>query len=245
MRGDGSRVAQESTVGIAAERTTARPGDLRTEKETDMTSEAIRDPLKDHLLTPQNSAFIVIDYQPIQVGSIRSMDQKQLVFNIVHTAKAAVNYNLPIVHSTVNVKTGRNKPPIAELMAVLGNYPTYDRTTINSWEDVEFKKAVIDTGRKKLIMTALWTEACLTFPALDAIAEGYEVYAVVDAVGGTSLAAHEAALRRIEQAGGKLISKTQLYCELQRDWAREKTVPGFMDVFESWDGFNPEKGASR
>jgi hypothetical protein len=71
--------------------------------------------------------------------------------------------------------------------------------------------------------------------------EGFEVYVVADAVGGTSVGAHEAALHRIEQAGGQLISKTQLYCELQRDWARSETVPGFMDVFESWDGFNPEK----
>ena len=201
-----------------------------------MTSEPIRDPLKDHLITPQNSAFIVIDYQPIQVGSIRSMDQRELVFNIVHTAKAAVNYDLPVVHSTVNVSNGRNKPPIPPLMDVLGAYPTYDRTTINSWEDREFKKAVVATGRRKLIMTALWTEACLTFPALDALQEGYEVYAVTDAVGGTSVTAHNAALRRMEQAGTRLISKTQLFCELQRDWAREKTVPGFMDVFRNWDG---------
>ncbi len=210
-----------------------------------MTSAAIRDQVKDHLLTPKNSAFIVIDYQPVQVSSIRSMDQKELVFNIVHTAKAAVNYNLPIIHSTVNVATGKNQPPIQPLMEVLGKYPTYDRTTINSWEDVEFKKAVEATGRRKLIMTALWTEACLTFPALDALKEGYEVYAVADAVGGTSLAAHEAALRRVEQAGAKLISKTQLYCELQRDWARAETVPGFMDVFENWDGSNPEKSPTR
>lgn len=206
-----------------------------------MTSEAIRDPKTDHLLTPQNSAFIIIDYQPIQVSSIRSIDQRELVFNIVNTARAAVNYDLPIVHSTVNVQTGRNKPPIPEIQAVLGHLPTYDRTTINSWEDVEFRRAVEETGRRKLIMTALWTEACLAFPALDALKEGYEVYVVADAVGGTSVAAHEAALRRIEQAGGQLISKTQLYCELQRDWAREATVPGFMHVFENWDGSNPEK----
>ncbi|MDR2871935.1 MAG: hydrolase [Xanthomonadaceae bacterium] len=210
-----------------------------------MTSEAIRDPLKDHLLTPQNSAFIVIDYQPIQVSSIRSMDKQELVFNIVHSAMAAVNYKLPIIHSTVNVTTGRNKPPIEPLMEVLGTYPIYDRTTINSWEDIEFKKAVVATGRKKLIMTALWTEACLTFPALDAIKEGYEVYAVADAVGGTSVAAHKAALRRMEQAGVKLISKTQLYCELQRDWNREETVPGFMDVFQNADGSNPEKNSEK
>lgn len=206
-----------------------------------MATEKIRNPKTDQLLTPENSAFIVIDYQPVQVSSIRSMPQDELVFNIVSTAKAAVNYNLPIIHSTVNVKTGLNQPPIAGLQQVLAHLPTYDRTTINAWEDVEFKEAVKAIGRKKLIMTALWTEACLAFPALDAIQEGYDVYVVVDAVGGTSLSAHEVALRRMEQAGVKLISRVQLYCELQRDWSRAATVPGFMDVFENHDGFNAEK----
>ena len=201
-----------------------------------MTSEAIRDPITDHLLTPQNCAFLIIDYQPVQVASIRSMDQRELVFNIVSTAKAALNYGLPIVHSTVNVSNGRNKPPIDPVREVLANYPTYDRTTINSWEDVEFRRAVEATGRRKLVMTALWTEACLTFPALDALREGYEVYLVTDAVGGTSVVAHEAALRRMEQAGARSISRPQLYCELQRDWKRAETVPGFMHVFEHFDG---------
>ena len=196
-----------------------------------MASEPIRAPRTDALLTPQNAAFVIIDYQPVQVNSIASMDRQLLVNNIVGAAKAAVAYGLPIVHSTVNVKTGLNKPPIPQLRKVLDAYPTYDRTTINSWEDVEFRTAVEATGRKKLVMTALWTEACLTFPALDALREGYEVYVVVDAVGGTSLAAHEAALRRIEQAGGQLISVPQLFCELQRDWQRQDTVPAFMKLF--------------
>ncbi|MHC8327584.1 hydrolase [Pseudomonas sp. LB1P83] len=206
-----------------------------------MASETLRNPDTDQLLTPENSALIIIDYQPVQVSSIRSMPRDELVFNITSVARAAVNYNLPIIHSTVNVATGRNKPPIQELQEVLGHLPTYDRTSINSWEDTEFKQAVKALGRKKLIMTALWTEACLAFPVLDAIQEGYEVYVPVDAVGGTSLAAHEAALRRMEQAGAKLISRVQMYCELQRDWAREVTVPGFMGVFENFDGFNAEK----
>jgi nicotinamidase-related amidase len=208
-----------------------------------MTSEAIRNRYTDQLLSPENAALIIIDYQPIQVSSIRSMERNELVFNITSVAKAALNYDLPIIHSTVNVTTGRNKPPIQELQDVIGHLPTYDRTSINSWEDTQFKEAVKAVGRRKLIMAALWTEACLTFPALDAIQEGYEVYVPVDAVGGTSLAAHEAALRRMEQAGAKLISRVQMYCELQRDWAREATVPGFMGVFESFDGFNPEKAA--
>jgi len=201
-----------------------------------MSSEPVRDPLKDQLLTPQNAAFVVIDYQPVQVNSIASMERQRLVSNIVRAAKAAVLYKVPIVHSTVNVNTGINKPPIAPLRHVLDKVPTYDRTTINAWEDVEFRKAVQDTGRKKLIMTALWTEACLTFPALDALREGYEVYVVADAVGGTSVTAHDMALRRIEQAGGKMISVTQLWCELQRDWARKETVPGFMTLFFDMGG---------
>ncbi len=196
-----------------------------------MTSEPIRDPKADDLLTPQNAAFIIIDYQPVQVNSIASMDRQLLINNIVGCARAAVVYGLPIVHSTVNVKTGLNKPPIPQIRKALGGVPTIDRTTINSWEDVEFRQAVKDAGRKKLIMTALWTEACLTFPALDALSEGYEVYVPIDAVGGTSSAAHEAGLRRIEQAGGKMISVPQLFCELQRDWSRAETVPAFMDLF--------------
>lgn len=163
-----------------------------------MSSEAIRNPLTDHLLTPENSALIVIDYQPIQVSSIRSMPREELVFNITSVVKAAVNFGLPIVHSTVNVETGRNKPPIQELQNVIGDLPTYDRTSINAWEDGEFKQAVKALGRRKLIMTALWTEACLIFPSLDAIQEGYDVYVPVDAVGGTSVAAHKAALRQID-----------------------------------------------
>ncbi len=126
-----------------------------------MSSEPIRDPASDHLLTPQNSAFIIIDYQPVQVNSIASMDRQLLVNNIVGTAKPPS----PMVADRAfdgNVKTGLNKPPIPQLRKVLGDYPTYDRTTINSWEDVEFRKAVEATGRRKLIMTALWTEACLT-----------------------------------------------------------------------------------
>jgi nicotinamidase-related amidase len=195
-----------------------------------MASELIRDPAKDHLLTPKNSALIIIDYQPVQVNSIASMDRQKLIDNIVGVAKVGRAFGLPIVHSTVNVKTGLNKPPIPHLRKVLGDLPTVDRTSINAWEDVEFVQAVKATGRQKLIMTALWTEACLTFPALDALQAGYEVYAVADAVGGTSVEAHQAGLRRIEQAGGKMTSVMQLICELQRDWARKETVAGFVKV---------------
>jgi nicotinamidase-related amidase len=195
-----------------------------------MTSLAIRDQVKDHLLTPKNSALVIIDYQPVQVKSITSMDNKLLVENIVRVARTAKAYALPIVLSTVNVKTGVNQPTIAPLQEVLGSVESFDRTTINAWEDAEFVAAVKATGRKKLIMTALWTEACLTFPTLDALREGYEVYPVVDAVGGTSLEAHRAALERVAQAGAHPVSWVQLICELQRDWARKETVQPFREI---------------
>ena len=105
-----------------------------------------------------------------------------------------------------------------------------DRTAINSWEDVAFREAVQATNRRKLIMAALWTEVCLAFPALDAMRAGYEVFPVVDAVGGTSPEAHRAGLERIVQAGAQPISWVSLACELQRDWARVETVADVVDI---------------
>src|SRR6202011_260341 len=147
-----------------------------------------------------------------------------LVANIVAVARLAKVFALPIVLSTVNVKTGGSAPTIHQLAEVLAGIEELDRTTINAWEDEEFVTAVKATGRRKLIMAALWTEACLSFPALDALREGYEVYPVVDAVGGTSLDAHNRALERMVQTGAKLTSWVQLACELQRDWARKETT---------------------
>ena len=201
-----------------------------------MTSEAIRDPIKDQLLTPKNSAMIIVDYQPVQVTSVASMDRRTLVTNIVAVARIAKLYGLPIVLSTVNVKTGLNQPTIHQLQEILPGVEALDRTTINAWEDVQFNKAVKATGRKKLIMAALWTEACLTFPALDAIREGYEVYPVVDVVGGTSPEAHRAALDRIVQAGAKPVSWAQLICELQRDWQRKETAQEFANILFAVEG---------
>src|SRR5208282_473987 len=204
-----------------------------------MTSGSIRDPVKDDLLTPKNSALLIIDVQPIQVSSILSMDHKVLVDNIVRVAKTAKTYGLPVVLSTVNVKNGINKPMIEELQDLFPGKEPLDRTTLNALEDVEFAAAVKATGRTKLIMIALWTEVCLAFPALDAIRQGYEVYPVVDAVGGTSVEAHRAGLERIVQAGGKPVTWVQLICELQRDWQRKETVPAFVDILFGSRGIKP------
>lgn len=195
-----------------------------------MSSQKIRDQKTDHLLTPENSALIVIDYQPTQVGSIESMDKYTMVKNLVAVIKLAKLYKLPIVVSTVNVKAAGLKSTIPQIANEVKDLTWYDRTQINAWEDVEFLEAVKATKRKKLIMCALWTEACLLFPTLDALKDGYEVYPVVDAVAGTSVVAHEAALRRMEQAGAKPTSVMSLVCELQRDWARYDTVPAMLGV---------------
>jgi nicotinamidase-related amidase len=195
-----------------------------------MTSEPRRDPVTDHLLTPANTALLVIDYQPVQVHSIRSMDQHLLVENMVRVSRIAKLYQLPVVLSTVNVSTGVNQPTIPEIRSVLADDAEIDRTTINAWEDVGFRAAVERTGRTKLLMCALWTEACLTFPTLDAIDAGFGVYPVVDAVGGTSPDAHRTALERVTQAGARLVGWVQLACELQRDWARTETATAFKDI---------------
>ncbi|MDR1189513.1 MAG: isochorismatase family protein [Bifidobacteriaceae bacterium] len=193
-----------------------------------MTSYPPRDPAKDRLLSPSNAALLLIDYQPTQLDSLRSHPTEQVLEKVVGLAQTAVIYGLPIVLSTVNVATGREQPTVPRLASVLEGVTSYDRTSINSWEDEQFNEAVHATGRKKLLIGALWTEACLTFPTLDALAEGFEVYPVVDAVAGTSLVAHDTALRRVQHAGAQLTSVVQVLCELQRDWNRQNTVGPFV-----------------
>jgi nicotinamidase-related amidase len=191
---------------------------------------SVRNPVTDHLLTPDNCALVVIDYQPSQVQTVTSIDHQVLTDNIVSVARLAKAFNLPVVLSTVGVNSRGQEPTIPELRAVLADSEEIDRTEINSWENADFRNAVKATGRSKLIMTALWTEVCLAFPALDALREGFEIYPVVDAVGGTSTEAHRAGLERIVQAGAHPISWVSLACELQRDWARLQTVPDVVDI---------------
>ncbi len=173
---------------------------------------------------------------PLQVSSVGSMDKHDLVENITTVAKAAKLYGMPVVFTTVNVKSGKNAPMIHQLQDVFPDLEAFDRTSINAWEDADFYNAVKATGRKKLVMGALWTEVCLAFPALDAMREGYDVFAVTDAVGGTSVDAHNAGLRRIEQAGAHPIGWVSLLCELQRDWNRAATVPQFADLVFTVEG---------
>ncbi|MDR0365401.1 MAG: hydrolase [Bifidobacteriaceae bacterium] len=199
-----------------------------------MTSFPPKDPSQDHLLAPGNAALLLIDYQPVQFESLVSSTKQQIIEAVVALAQTGVAFGLPIVLSTVNVSSGRNKDTVPRLKAVLEGITALDRTQINAWEDEQFNQAVKATGRKKLIIAGLWTEACVTFPSIDALAEGYEVYVVADAVAGTSLVAHNAGLSRIKHAGGQLTTVVQLLCELQRDWARTDTVGAYLKgMFET------------
>ncbi len=194
-----------------------------------MASAPIRDQLGDHLITPQNAALVVIDYQPSQFATVRSMDTDLLLKNVVSTVKAASAFQLPIVHSTVNVAAGQGET-VPELAELLVDSPPIDRTSVNSWEDTDFVAAVRATGRRKLIFCALWTEVCMAFAALDALREGYEVYPVIDAIAGASVEAHRAGIERVVQAGAVPIGWVSLACELQRDWGRQETVPEVVEI---------------
>jgi len=179
----------------------------------------VRDPATDSLLTPQNAVLALIDYQPEQYAGVRSVGHAELLEHVTMLGRVATAFELPVVLSTVYVKhgmTGTNP----ELREALPDVPEIDRTTMNSWEDPDFRAAVERTGRRKLILAGLWTEVCVAFPALDALKAGYEVYVVVDAIGGVSPVAHEAALQRMTQAGAIPITVLGLACELQRDWGR-------------------------
>jgi nicotinamidase-related amidase len=179
----------------------------------------IRDPKADSLLTTQNAVLALIDYQPEQYAGVTSVGRDELLAHVTMLGRVATSFKLPVVLSTVYVKHGMSGTN-AELLEALPGVPEIDRTTMNSWEDPEFRAAVERTGRKKLIIAGLWTEVCVAFPTLDALRAGYEVYVVADAIGGVSRVAHESAMQRMVQAGAVPITVLGLACELQRDWGR-------------------------
>ena len=181
-----------------------------------MTTQKTRDPKTDHLLTSENAALILIDYQPQLVDGAKSIDREVLINNVVAMAKGAKMFDLPIVLSTVGVNAGYQEDTIEELQAVLSDVETIDRTAVNAWEQEEFRAAIEATGRRKLIMGGLWTEVCLVFPALDLLREGYEVYALSDASGGTSADAHERGMQRVIQAGAAPVTWEAVMAEMGR-----------------------------
>ena len=197
-----------------------------------MTTQITRDPKTDHLLTPENSALVLIDFQPGLIDGAKSVSREILTNNVVALAKTGTLFRLPVVLSTVGVSAGYQKDTIAELKSVLPGIPTIDRSKVNAWEEPAFREAVVATGRQKLIMAGLWTEVCLVFPALDLLNEGYHVYAVSDASGGTSPDAHERGMQRITQAGAVPVTWEAVMAELGRLNMADYDMNAFVELME-------------
>jgi nicotinamidase-related amidase len=187
------------------------------------------------LLTPQNCTVIFIDHQPQMTFGVANIDRQTLLNNTLLLAKSAKVFKVPTILTTVETASfSGNMWP--QLLDVFPDQIPIERTSMNSWEDKAFVAAVEKTGRKKLVMAALWTEVCLAFPAIQALEAGYEVYGVEDASGGTSVVAHEAAMRRIEQAGAVPVTALQVLLEFQRDWARKDTYNDVMAIVKEHCG---------
>ncbi len=185
--------------------------------------EPIRDPKSDRLLTPENCALVLIDYQPEQYRTVTSSSVDEIDLNVIALCKLARAYDIPVIISTVGVDMGVNTGTAAEIMAELPGVTEIDRSGVNAWEDEEFRNAVAATGRRNIVMAGLWTEVCLTFPTIDMQAEGYHVYPVADAVGGISPVAHDRAIERMQAAGATPITAIQFGSELMRNWARDSS----------------------
>lgn len=187
------------------------------------------------LLNPENSAIILIDFQPQMAFGVSSIDRQTLLNNVLLLTKAAKIFNVPTILTTVESKSfsGNMWPQILDIFP---NQEVVERSSMNSWDDAKFVEAVKATGRKKLVMAALWTEVCLAFPALEALKAGYDVYAVEDASGGTSITAHNAAMRRVEQAGAVPMTALQVLLEYQRDWSRKENYAAVIEAVKEHCG---------
>ncbi|AOI82199.1 hydrolase [Burkholderia cepacia] len=188
------------------------------------------------VLTPHNSQIIFIDQQPQMAFGVQSIDRQTLKNNVVGLAKAAKAFNIPTTITTVESDSfsGYTYP---ELLDVFPNQKTLERTSMNSWDDQKVRDALAANGRKKVVVSGLWTEVCNTTFALCAMLEGgYEIYMVADASGGTSKDAHDFAMQRMIQAGVVPVTWQQVALEWQRDWARRDTYDAVMAIAKEHSG---------
>src|SRR5919198_2744850 len=171
------------------------------------------------LYTPQDSAVVFIDHQPQMLFGVASMDRASLINNVTLLAKVAKEYKVPAVLTAVETESfsGYVWPM---LLDVFPGQPVVERSSMNSWDSMEFRKAIEATGKKNIIMTGLWTEVCVTWPTIEMIGAGYNIYVVEDCCGATSPAAQEAALSRMVQAGG--VRVTTISPPLPRERGLEK-----------------------
>jgi len=204
--------------------------------EQDMRAAAPTAPKGAHeLLTPQNSILLLIDHQPQMAFGVQSHDRTLILNNAVGLAKAAKVFGVPTILTTVAAQTFSG-PIFPEIQAVFPDQKPFDRTSMNTWDDQRIRDAVKAANRPKLVIAGLWTEVCVTMPAIDALKAGYEVYAVADASGGTSKEAHDMAMARMVQAGVIPVTWQQVMLEWQRDWANQATYTAVNDVVRTHSG---------
>jgi nicotinamidase-related amidase len=187
------------------------------------------------LLTPDNCVVALIDHQPQMLFGVTSIDRQTLINNVVGFSKAAKLFDVPLILSTVETKSlsGYIWP---QLKAQYPDQTPIERSSMNAWDDANFVAAIKKTGRKKIVLAGLWTQACVTYPTVQAIADGYEVYVVEDLSGDLDVKIHNAAMRRVEQAGAKPVTWIQVMLEWQRDWALKETYDGVVDIVKNHAG---------
>jgi nicotinamidase-related amidase len=198
--------------------------------------ETIMSDPKLQVLTPQNCQLIFIDQQPQMAFGVQSIDRQVLKNNVVGLAKAARIFNIPTTITSVESESfsGYTYP---ELLDVFPGQKLLERTSMNSWDDQKVRDALAANGRKKVVVSGLWTEVCNNTFALCAMDEGgYEIYMVADASGGTSKDAHDYAMQRMIQAGVVPVTWQQVLLEWQRDWARRDTYDAVMDLVKEHSG---------
>lgn len=187
------------------------------------------------LLDPAQTVVIIVDHQPQMYFGVESTSRNAIENNVVGLAKAAKLFNVPCILTTVEAASFSGFT-YSKLQAVYPDVKPIDRTSINAWEDNNVKKAVESTGRKKVVIAGLWTEACVAFPALCMAQEGYDVYVATDACGGATKDAHDMAVLRITQAGVKPMTSMQVMLEWQRDWNNKETYAGVMAIVKEHGG---------
>jgi nicotinamidase-related amidase len=184
------------------------------------------------MLTSENSALALIDYQPAMFQGVQSHDRIVTFNNVQILAKTAKLFDVPTVISTVE-RDSFSGPFMAEVLDLFPNHDAIDRSSMNAWLDANFRKAVHATGRKMIVIAGLWTEACVLFATLDMLKEGFQVFIAADACGDLSLEAHNRSMDRAVQAGAVPVTSCQYLFELQQDWARTKTYEGAMEILRA------------
>ncbi|HRM45973.1 MAG TPA: hydrolase [Flavobacterium sp.] len=189
-----------------------------------------------NLLNPTNHTLVLIDHEGQMAFATKSIDAIELRNNVGLIAGTSKIFKVPTVVTTVAEKSFSG-PVFPEILEAFPNTAQYiDRTTMNTWEDVNAHKAITGKNKKKLVFAGLWTSVCIVGPALSALTDGYEVYVVTDASGDVSKEAHDQAVTRMVQAGAKPITSLQYLLELQRDWARGETYQAVTDLAVKYGG---------